>query len=173
MVKKNKKRIVFILITISAILIICLLIISYYLFFYNTKNKGGGKKLTNPALGLTFEEAVEKFDESFVLYLLASIEAYKLHNTPFSSETPKIEFYISDDVYNAEIIKGSINVKKGEIDDEDITITTTKEEGVKMLLDENYIDDSFKEGKSSAELIAGKLELAAKGYLEIYDNFTG
>lgn len=171
MAKKNKKRIL--IIAISAILIISLLILSYYFFFYSAKNQGTGKKLKNPAEGLTFEEAVAKFDESFVLYLLASLEAYKLHNMPLSSETPKIEFYIGDDVYNAEIIKGSINVKKGEINDEDITITTTKEEGVKMLLDKNYIDDSFKEGKSSAELVAGKLELAAKGYLEIYDNFAG
>ncbi len=172
--KLNRKKSIVLFILILLLLIGLLLFIFYYFFGSNLKkNERGGGRITNPAAGLSFEEAVEKFDESFVLYLLASIEAYKLHNPVFSSDNPKIEFYIDDEIYNAEIIDGEINVERGEIEGEDIIIRTTKEEGVRMIFDSDYIDDSFREGKSSVELIAGKLELAGKGYLGIYDKLSG
>ena len=119
------------------------------------------------------EEAVKKFDGSFVAYILISIGAYNLHPPMFGSDTPKIEFYIWDEKYNAEIIDGKINVQKGEIAERDIIIWTSAEEAVKMVKDKNYISESFKTGASKVELVAGKIELAAKGYISIYDKLTG
>ena len=48
----------------------------------------------NPMIGLTFEQAVEQFDETFVSYILYSLEAYNLHPPLLSSDKPSIEFYI-------------------------------------------------------------------------------
>ena len=135
-----KKRIK-ILFALLAVFIVIVGIASY--FFVKPENKSvsnsGGKVLVNPAVGLTFEEAVAKFDENFVYYLLYNIGAGSLHSPPFRSAIPKIEFYIDNDVYNVEIIDGQINVKKGEIEGEDIIIRTTTEEAVKMVLDKNYV----------------------------------
>jgi len=130
-------------------------------------------QLVNPAAGLTDEEAIAQFDESFVSYVLVEIKAYNLHEPIFSSDTPEIEITVGEDIYNAEIIDGKIFVSEGLSDDEDIIISTTAEEGVKMLRDAGYIDDSFRDGLSGIEMTAGKVELFSKGYLEIYSELTG
>ena len=170
---------------VFAILIIAGLISGYYVFLAKDKTTssgskagagsgtGGGSRLVNPAEGLSIEEAVKKFDGSFVAYILISIGAYNLHPPMFGSDTPKIEFYIWDEKYNAEIIDGKINVQKGEIAERDIIIWTSAEEAVKMVKDKNYISESFKTGASKVELVAGKIELAMKGYISLYDELTG
>ncbi len=48
----------------------------------------------NPAEGLSVEQAIVEFDESFVYYLLFNIKAYNLHNPPLSSAEPRIEFFM-------------------------------------------------------------------------------
>ena len=173
-----KKRIK-ILAGVLIVFIVIIGIASYY--FINGKNSNvqvnsntGNevKKILNPAEGLTLEEAVAKFDENFVYYLLYNIGASDLHSPPFSSAVPQIKFYINDDIYNAEIIDGQIKVNEGEIEGEDIIIRTTTEEAVKMVVDQNYVANSFSNGLSSIELVAGKLELASKGYLKIYDRLN-
>ncbi len=131
--------------------------------------------IRNSSTGETFtvEESVERFDESFVYYILYSIKAYNLHDSFFDSEKPKIEFYIEDEIYNAIIEKGDIKVSKGEMLEEDIIIRTSKIEAVKMIQDKTYCEKSFQLGESSIEMIASKTELASKGYLEIYTSLTG
>ena len=96
-----------------------------------------------------------------------------MHNPPFSSDTPKIEFIIGDDIFNAEVINKNIKVGKGSISNEDIRITTTKIEGVKMLRDKKYIETSFNNGNSGFEMVAGKVKLFSKGYLDLYKELTG
>jgi len=160
------------------ILIIIGIIISVFIFsgkdYLNLyKEKFSKGEIVNPTVNLTIEEAVEKFDESFVFYLLVSIEAYNLHPPPLSSDNPKIGFYIDEDNYNAVIEEGEIIVNSGDLEDKDIIITTTKEEAVKMIIDEGYIEESFQSGASSIELIASKTKLATKGYLGIYTKLTG
>lgn len=145
----------------------------YFLFFSSGGGSGETYVLANPAEGLSDEEAAARFDESFVVYLLYSIGANELKNVPFTSNTPKIEFYIGDDVYNAEIVSGSVNAGKGAMDGEDIIIRTSAEEAVKMIRDKNYISESFSNGGSGIELIAGKTTLFTKGYLGIYTKLTG
>lgn len=161
---------------ISLIIIVVLLMITgliYYFLIGNKVNSGGQTIiLENPASGLTAEEAVAQFNESFVLYLLYSIGANKLHNPFLSSDKPKIEIYVSDDGYNA-IVDDYIKVGKGEINGEDIRIRTSKEEAVKMMNDKQYVAKSFQEGNSSIELVASKAKLFSKGYLGLYDELTG
>jgi hypothetical protein len=146
---------------------------SLYFLLEGRKPGGGGRPLVNPTEGLSFEEAVAQFDENFVYYLLVSIGAGELHTPIFSSDTPKILFYIDDEVYNAEVEDGRILVERGEIEEEDIIIRTSKEEGVKMVMNSNYVSESFASGGSSFELVADNLELAGKGYLGIYSALGG
>jgi hypothetical protein len=148
-----------------------------YTDFYKQKLDSG--EIVNPVKNeltgedLDIEEAVNEFDESFVEYFLISIGAYNLHPPLFGSDKPKIEFQISEDSYNAIIDEGDITVTRGEIDDEDIIIHTSKEEAVNIMQDEDYLGESFQQGGSSIEMVAGKTELASKGYLELYNGLTG
>ena len=81
---------------------------------YSTKN------LVNPTEGLSLEQAVEKFDESFVYYLLFSIKAYNLHNPPLSGNSPKMEIFVGNEQYNSIINKGKIEIGRGDLEKEDI-----------------------------------------------------
>ena len=59
--------------------------------------------MLNPTDNLNDKQATAQFNESFVFYILYNIKAYNLHNPPISSDTPKVEFSIDNDIYNAEI----------------------------------------------------------------------
>ncbi len=161
--------------------LLVLLIVGIFLYFalfkpgygsiYEEKVRQG--LLKNPVEDLTDEEAVNLFDKDFVYYLMYSIKAYDLHNPPLSKDTPKISVYVDDELFFSEIIKGEINVRENSKGKSDIIIRTTKIEAVKMLRDRNYIQKSFQAGGSSAELVAGKSTLFAKGYLNLYNELTG
>ncbi len=171
-IKRNKKRFIIIAFILFILALIGIGFIYYLLFGFEEKNNISNnirRQITNPAKSLSLEEAIKLFDEDFVLYLLFSIKAYNLHEPLFGSDIPKIELHIEEDIYNARIIDGKINVERGEIDEEDIIITTSKEEAVKIMLDKDYVVDSFRSGLSNIELSANKLELASKGYLSIYE----
>jgi len=159
----------------SILLVVILIIAAFFWFILFKPNKTvyRGHTIINPAVNLTMEEAIMKFDENFVFYLLYSIDAYNLHNPPLSKDMPKMEIVVGDDIFNAVVNNGVISVGKGRIDNEDIVIKTTKEEAVKMIKDVNYVTKSFNDGKSSIELVASKTTLFAKGYLNIYNELTG
>jgi hypothetical protein len=173
--KRGLSRWLIALFIFIGVVIIALLIVIIIIF------KGGKnyedyyheKQITNPALGLSLEEAVDQFNEDFIYYILYSIKAYNLHDPPFSKDHPKIEFRVEEIIYSAEIIKGEMNIQEGDIEEEDILITTTREEAVKMIQDEEYVSESFSSGTTSLEMVAGDLELAAKGYLALYEEMTG
>lgn len=160
---------------ISAFLIVLLIasLFIYFVLFKPNNLSGYGQTLRNPAFGLTDEQAVAEFNESFVLYLLYSIKAYNLHNVPLTSNYPKIEIDVGDEIFSATVKKGVISVSLGEILNEDAVIKTTKEEAVKMLRDKSYVVKSFNDGKSGIELVADKTTLFAKGYLNMYNELTG
>jgi len=157
-------------------IVIVLLIISgifvYYFFGGNGENFNF-RELRNPTEGLSDEQALLDFDEGFVEYLLYSIGAGNLRNKPLSKDTPKLEIYIGDVSYMAEVIEGVVNVEVGEFSDEDVIIRAPKMVAIKMIRDRNYIFESFSSGESSVELISEKVELAGKGYLGIYSELTG
>jgi hypothetical protein len=162
-----KKLIIFV------VLFVVLLIGAFIFFFSASDETSEHITMQNPVANLTDEEAVVQFDESFVLYLLYSIGADELHNPPLSSDTPKIEVCVNDEIFSAEIKKGSVSVSRDTFADKDIIIQTTKQEAVKMLRDKNYVAVSFTEGLSTIELVESKIRLAAKGYLGIYEELTG
>lgn len=109
---------------------------------------------------------------NFILY---DIKAYKLHNPPFSKNTPKIEFVIGNGVFNSEIIMNKIETSEGEIDEEDIRIIISEEEFLNTINSnpKTYLQDSISQGKTKIELSAGNLELAAKGYLSLHKEING
>ena len=173
--KIGKKRIIAILLTLTILIVFAVL----YLNFLEKKpvkssgRTGGGSRLVNPAEGLSLEEAIAKFDDKFVYYLLYNIKAYRLHNPPLSSNEPKIEIFVDEEAYSAIINDGRININNGNIEDKDIILRTTKEEAIKMMNDKNYVSQSFSQDFSSIELISSKLELFSKGYLDIYNELGG
>lgn len=169
------------LLILAVILIIVLIFIGILLYLLysgrdysdNYLKKEASGEIINPAKNMSHGQAIGNFDESFVYYVLYSLKAYNLHPAPFSDEKPKMEFVIGEDTYNAIINEGEIIVAKGPIDGEDIVIQTSKEEIVKMLEDEDYIRDSFNSGGSTLTLVAGKTELAGKGYINLYTGISG
>ncbi len=181
---KNQRRMnrnagifLWLVIGIVVIFLIIVGIFLYYIFgsFNNSFIEKSHTEITlqNPSQGKSLEQAVADFDESFVEYLLYSVGASELHNPPFSKDIPKIEFYIDEKSYNAVVEKGVITVFRGEINEEDIVIKTTKEEFVKIVMDKEYIKESFSKGESSLELIASRTRLTTKGYLSVYEELTG
>ncbi|MEM4259340.1 MAG: hypothetical protein QXS38_01075 [Candidatus Pacearchaeota archaeon] len=161
---------------VSVGLIFLLIITSFFyfaLFASDNSKVYSGIEIKNPISDLTDEAALVAFDESFIFYLLYSIKAYNLHAPPLSSDYPRIEVEVSGEPFSATVLRGVINVSKGKIAKEDIIIRTTKEEAIKMLRDKNYIMNSFNEGKSRIELVAGQTTLFAKGYLNMYNEITG
>ncbi len=159
---------------VSLIAVLLILTFLYFILFKpNNASVYSGIDIKNPVLLMSDEQALAAFDESFVFYLLYSIEAYNLHNPPLSSDRPKIEVNVDDEIYNAVINKGMINVTKGEILGEDIMIKTSKAEAIIMLRDKNYIAESFESGESEIVLVADKTTLFAKGYLNMYTELTG
>jgi len=174
--KRGKLMVIFLWIILIVIIILGGVIGYYYYIWQNQKMpqlEVRGGTLINPAQDLTFEEAIAAFNESFVYYFLINIGAYRLHSPPLSSETPKINFYIEGESYSAEIVERAIYVFKGLIEDSDIIIRTSAEEAVKMMNNKEYIKESFKKGSSNIELVASKIELAAKGYLKLYEELGG
>lgn len=165
---------------VSVVLIVLLVIgIFFYFVLYSPrfdsyyKEKTNSGELVNPTSGLSTEESISQFDEGFVYFLLYTIKAYNLHNSPLSSSTPKMEIRVGDVVFNAEIVKGRIYVGEGHLEKRDIIIFTSKEEAVKMLQDKSYVEQSFVDGKSSIEKVESQSVLFGKGYLNLYNEVTG
>lgn len=164
--------------SIVLVVVLVLAIFFYFVLYhpnydakYELKISSG--ELVNPVSGLSLQEAEQQFNESFIYYMLYSIRAYNLHNPALSFDTPKIEIFVDGDPYNAEISGGEIYVSRGETENEDIIIRTTKREAIKMLQDKSYVSSSFAGGGSTIELVAGKTTLFGKGYLRLYEQLTG
>jgi len=168
--KRGLSKVLIIFLIIFATILVAALAIFAYLFF----STGGGETITipNPITNLSDQEAAEQFNETFVRYLMYSIGAHNLHNPLFSSDTPKLEIHVSEDIYNAEVIKGTISVHRGEIPEKDIILTTTRAEAVQMMKTVSNVKPSFEEGRSTIDLVVGEIKLASKGYLKIYDKFN-
>lgn len=165
------KKWIIVLICVVALFVIAGAI--YYFVGGDSSSSSQGVTLKNPVSGLTDSQAVQEFDESYVLYLLYLIDADELKSTPLSRETPKIEIRVGEEIFHAEILDGKIEIKKALMAEKDIIIFTKKEEIVKMLRDKNYFVQSFESGNSRIEVLNGKVSLAAKGYLNLYEKISG
>lgn len=158
---------------IILVLILVVVAFGFYIMMKPGKVPESLKSLANPAENLSVDEAVKNFNNEFLYYLLAKIEAYTLHNPPLSSDKPRIGFVLSGEDYSAIVENGEIMAVKKKVDNPDIIIKTSKEEAVSMMKYEGYIQRSFSEGKSDIEMVAGKSTLFSKGYLNIYTKLTG
>lgn len=117
------------------------------------------------------EQAIIDFDEDYVNYLSLSLGINKLHNSNLGHGNPKIKFVLDNEIWSIEIIDNNLLTKKHDITEEDIVIKTTKEDIIHILLSQDVkssIENSLKSGNIKIEIIANKLELISKGYLEIY-----
>ena len=74
-------------------------------------------------------------------------------------------------------IKGGVpNSQRGTTDNEDLRVIISKEEAVQAILAEDveqFMKQSVDEGRTVLELVAGKVELFSKGYLDMYNALTG
>ena len=121
------------------------------------------------------QEAVIKFDEEYVNYLLVAIGTGYLHKSILGGD-PVIELVLGDEAWASEIVEGTPFSEKGEAENEDLKISLSKEEAVKAILSsdvEKFMKDSVNNGDTKIEMIAGKTELFAKGYLDLYKAITG
>jgi hypothetical protein len=95
-----------------------------------------------------------------------------LHNPPLSSDTPKIQVYLSGTSYSIEVIDKKVSAKQSAIQNPDLIIKTNLEEIGKMVADKNYIKQSFNSGNSNIEIVAGEMTLLLKGYTKIYSSIA-
>ena len=159
---------------VMIVILVLIVVAGYFAFFMNSFEKSSFESsLSIPLEGLTDEQAVQQFNESFVLYLLYSISVDSLHNTPFSQNKPSLVVSVGNEFFNAVVDEGKIYVYEGNLDNPDVIISTTATEAVAMLRDKNHIIESFKSGKSSLSMEASKLTLVSKGYTNIYTELTG
>lgn len=158
---------------ILLVMAVLLVVIGFLVYNFYFASVGESNPMNNPTSGLTTEKAVEIFDESFIRYMLYTMNVQDLHNVPLTSDKPKISIKTEDKNYYAEVDNGVINVFEGDKNEVDMIINTKKIAVVKNLKGEQSIIDSFNSGESDMELVAGKTTLFAKGYLSLYEDITG
>jgi hypothetical protein len=121
------------------------------------------------------EKGIIDFNESYINYLLSALGTSMLHKSNFGYGNPKIEFDLGDEVWNSEL-GSEIITKRGNSDKPDLKIKMSKEEAVLALLSSDikqYMKDDVTSGKIQIEMVAGKVELYSKGYLDMYKSLTG
>ncbi len=168
-------------------LIVVGILILFFLFFLagfllsnkkvevSVANPLGGDIRSNTNQSAAIEQGITKFNKDYIDYILVALGCGNLHKSPLF-ENPFIELDLDGEIWSSEIIKGQPNTKKGAIDKEDLRVSLSKEEAVKFILSEapeEFIKDSVSSGGTKIEMIAGKLELFSKGYLEMYTELTG
>ena len=192
--KRGLKRVLKILIGVFVVILIGLIIYFAYLGFssnsgnkivlenplsnlvlkYASFNNGGVVEITGEQQEEIIQDAILEFDANYINYILLALGVGGLHKSP-TFENPKIELDVGE-IWSSEIIKGSPQTKRGEIDGEDVRFIMSKEEAVKALLSNDigvFMKDSVGSGRTQIEMIAGKVELFSKGYLSLYKDLTG
>ncbi len=111
-----------------------------------------------------------------IKYLLTELEAYKLHNIPFTGEEPIIQVFIQDTNQNF-LIKVTNNDfrQASEFDTPDLKIIALKSTLQGFLEgknEEDIIMDALSKGEVKLELVKDEKILALKGYKIIYDKLT-
>ena len=185
---KGVKKVLKVLIIIFVVILILLIV--FILGFGLKKSKRIEIILENPLKNIVFantnvkgevnktaviNQGIIEFDEEFINYILVALGTKHLHKS-LLFENPLIEFDLSGEIWNSEIIEGMPNSKQGSIEDEDLKISISKEEAVESLLApdiEQFLKDSVNNGNTKIEMVAGKTELFTKGYLTMYKELTG
>tara|TARA_Y100000034_G_scaffold130012_1_gene187514 strand:- start:415 stop:1023 length:609 start_codon:yes stop_codon:yes gene_type:complete len=182
--KKKISKVLIIIIAIAAILTI-----AYFLGFFS-REPVNQVTIEHPMKDIIFantneagevngqaviQQGIEQFDENYIIYLLVSLGTSHLHKSYTGYGTSKLELVIDQETWSAEIDNGP-RVQKASIDDPDLRITMSKQTAVEALLSPNIqeqLKSATRNGQISIEQIAGKVELASKGYLAMYKELTG
>ena len=158
---------------IIGIALILILIIVAFVYYATATNKIK-PEIQNPIGENTGSEII--INEQHLSYLLNEIGAYKLHNPPLSSNTPKINLLVDEQEFKAEVEDTYSKVEEGYWENPDINIIIGRSEVIKAITSTNiqeYMKTSIASGKTSIELVAGYTELFSKGYLSLYQDLTG
>ncbi len=188
--KKKGETSTFIKIIVVIFLIILAVLVGFFIFNASEDKKNGGNVivlenpmkqivLANTQNGLVNESAViqegiTEFNAGYINYLLAALGTSKLHKA-VGYGNPKIEMSLDEESWNSEF-GDEVTIGLGTVEDEDLRIKMSKEEAVRALLSSDikqFMKDSVKDGKIEIEMVAGKIELFSKGYLEMYKVITG
>ena len=123
----------------------------------------------------SIKQGIENFDENYIIYLLVSLGTNHLHKSYTGQGAAELEISIDGETWSAIIDKG-LRVQKIGIDDPDLRITMSKQVAVEALLSSSIQEQlklATKNGQIRIEQVAGKVELASKGYLSMYQELTG
>jgi len=183
---RRLRRILLVLILVFFVVLILLVVLLFGMFL-------GGDKIEivveNPIKDIIFANTVEgvvnkeavikqavlEFDEDYINYILVGLGVGNLHKSLIYGN-PILEFSIDDESWNSKLIGAELSSKKGTIDVEDLRIIITRREAVEAILAEDiekFMKDSVASGRTGIEMVAGKVELASKGYLAMYKDLTG
>jgi len=163
--KANKPKKILILIAIIAIVLIAGLIASYSLV-----STGKKQTFTNPLLN-TKVDFSKKLLQSNSAENTVNIE--DIHKNPLTFEKPYLSFDISGKKFYSSISTNKIETFEGTTDSADIEFVSGKEDIVKAILSENPTEvfkQSIQQQRTKINKISGDIELAAKGYLSLYDS---
>ena len=176
---------------ISGIFLVIIIILAGVYFFGWFSGSGDKIILENPLKNIVLSntnaqgqvdydavvsEGVINFNVDYINYIMAALGIGKLHKSLMGYGNPVIEMNLNDEVWNSELKDGGLYSLQGDSDDEDLRVIMTKEEAVKALLSSDiagFMKNSVTEGNTKIEMIAGKIELGSKGYLEMYSELTG
>jgi hypothetical protein len=111
-----------------------------------------------------------------ITYLLTELEAYKLHNIPFTDEEPIIQVFIYDTNQNF-LVKVVNNEFRQTTDFETpdikiIALKSTLQGFFEGKNEEDIIVEALSKGEIKLELIKDEKTLALKGYKILYDKIT-
>jgi len=161
------------IIGIIVLLAVCILLNNSYAAKTESDSKSNSENsLSGNSVSSTKEITQEINPLDAIKSMASALGLSSLHNPPFSSDTPKIQVYLSDSPYSIEVISGKVSAKQSNIQNPDLIIKTNLEEIGKMVADKDYIKQSFNSGNSNIEIVAGEMTLLLKGYTKIYSSIA-
>lgn len=115
----------------------------------------------------------EPISEEQLFYVMNEINAYKLHNDPFTNEPPIIEFVIEDESTLIGVEDNDyISLDSGE---PDLKIYLDEKDLFELLQEDNFeetILEKYNNDEIDIKIIADEATLALKGYKSIYDKIA-
>jgi len=170
-------KVVMVLLGLIFIILVILGIVIY--FVLNHEPNVEKPVISKPDLsGIDTSQSLKDLEikPEYLTYIYNELGAYKLHNPPVSSDTPKIITDVEGELFYSEVIDNEISTQKGNIDSVDLKFVTTKKAVVDSVNSEN-VGEVFKEtinsGESTFEIVASEKTLLLKGYLDLYEEITG
>lgn len=108
-------------------------------------------------------------EKELVTYASVVLKLYNLHNIPFTAIPPKVQVKIDNNNYYLEISDGEIIINSGIVSNPDIKIETTSDGILNVVNNGGSITDAISSGEVKIDILASKLVLFSKGYLELYN----